>query len=189
VLLGRAPLARGSDRLQALSRLLLVLAFLAAVPLSLLVGVLVHDRVAADAAAQRTARSEVSATLVADAGRATAAPGSYGTSATDGTAATRAVWRTPQGVHQGLVDAPAGSRAGSVVRIWVDGRGEPTVAPIGDGDVAAEAVSAAVLTASVLVGLAALGHLGLVTLLDRSRMRRWAREWAATEPLWTSRSR
>jgi hypothetical protein len=60
---------------------------------------------------------------------------------------------------------------------------------MGDGDVAAEAVCAAVLVASGLVGVAALGHLGLVALLDHRRMRRWTEEWATTEPLWTSRSR
>jgi hypothetical protein len=87
------------------------------------------------------------------------------------------------------VDAPAGSRPGTVVRIWVDERAEPTVAPLREGDVAAEALCAAVLAASGLVGVATAGHLGLVALLDGSRMRRWAREWAATEPLWTSRSR
>jgi hypothetical protein len=189
VLLGRAPLARWSDRLQALSGLLLALVLVVATPLVAVVAALgVHDRVAAEAAAQRAERSLVPATLVADAAATAPGPGLDVGGTTGLPPTAEAVWRTADGVHQGPVEAPAGSRAGSVVRIWVDRRGAVTVAPLGDGDVAAEAIATAVLVGAVLVAGAVLVHGTVLVLLDRSRMRRWTREWAATEPSWAGRT-
>ena len=56
------------------------------------------------------------------------------------------------------------------------------------GDVAADTIAAVVLTVSAVAGTALLGHLAVGLLLERSRMRRWTRGWAAVEPLWTAGS-
>lgn len=186
VLLGTAPLARPSDRVQALSRLLLLLALVASVPLTVVVTAGVHGALAARSAAERAERATVAATLLADAGPAPvpAGPGAP----TDRHRATRAVWRTGALVRTGPVDAPPGARAGTVVPIWVDRSGTPAAAPLTDADVAADTFSAAVLAAVVLSGTALVAHGAVLWLLQRSRMRRWAREWAAVEPSWAGRS-
>jgi hypothetical protein len=101
---------------------------------------------------------------------------------------TPAVWRAGGREHTGRIDAPAGSRAGTVVPIWVDRSGAPTTAPLNSSDVAADTLSAAVLASFALTGTALLAHGTVLALLHRSRMRRWAREWAAIEPTWADRS-
>jgi hypothetical protein len=176
--LGSGPLKRTSDRLQFLSRLLLVLFALAVVPLGALVAVDASGHLQAAAREQAAARSLVTATLLADAG------------GQDGTVRVTATWATADGVpHAGRVPAPAGSRAGTVVRVWVDRSGAVTGPPMGDGDVAADTIAAVILGPGVLLGLAGLGHLGLVAALDRRRLRRWAADWAEVEPLWRAGSR
>jgi hypothetical protein len=98
---------------------------------------------------------------------------------------TAATWAGADGVPRtGAVPAPSGARAGSVVRVWVDRTGALTTAPLGDGDIAADTVAAVVLGPGSALALVALGHVVLVTVLDRRRARRWAEGWAAVEPLW-----
>ena len=188
------PLTRPSDRVQAVSRVVTVLLLLAAVPLAVVVAVSVHGQMARTAAAERAARSLVAATVLADAtpGRPPAGSADVGTLDTTGTAAGTALagWHGPDGGYrQAPVAVPAGSRAGNVVHIWVDRSGQPAAAPTGDGDVAADTIAAVVLTVSAVAGTALLGHLAVGLLLERSRMRRWTRGWAAVEPLWTAGSR
>jgi hypothetical protein len=187
------PLTRPSDRVQAVSRVVTLLLLLAAVPLAVVVAVSVHGQMARTAAAERAARSLVAATVLADAtpGRP-AGSADVGTPYTTGTAAGTALagWHGPDGGYrQAPVAVPAGSRAGNVVHIWVDRSGQPAAAPTGDGDVAADTIAAVVLTVSAVAGTALLGHLAVGLLLERSRMRRWTRGWAAVEPLWTAGSR
>jgi hypothetical protein len=175
--LGSGPLKRTSDRLQALSRVLLLLTVLAVVPLAALVGSAVSGHLQQVARQQQAERTSVPATLLFDAAGTTSG-------SADGVATT-ASWAGADGVPRtGRVPAPAGSRAGSVVRVWVDASGGLTTAPIGDGDIAADAVAAVVLGPGTGLALVALGHVVLVTVLDRRRARRWAEGWAAVEPLW-----
>jgi len=178
-LLGSGPLKRTSDRLQALSRLVLLLAVLAVVPLAGLVGTAVSGHLHEVARQQQAQRASVPATLLFDAGRTPSG------SSSAGEVPTTATWAGADGVPRtGPVPAPTGSRAGSVVRVWVDDAGALTTAPLGDGDIAADAVAAVVLGPVGALALVALGHVALVTVLDRRRSRRWAEGWAAVEPLW-----
>lgn len=172
--LGSGPLKRTSDRVQFLSRLLLVLVAFATVPVSALVGCSVSAHLHDVARHQAAVRSSVPATLLFDAAPADTA-----------TVPTAAVWATTDGVpRSGTVPAPAGARAGAVVRVWTDAGGALTTAPLGDGDIAADAVAAVVLGPGSALALAALGHVVLVALLDRRRARRWTEGWAAVAPLW-----
>jgi hypothetical protein len=172
--LGSGPLKRTSDRLQVLSRLLLLLAVLAVLPVSALVGGAVSGHLHEVARQQSAVRTHVPATLLFDAPDGDTA-----------TVPTTAVWAGADGVPRtGSVPAPAGNRAGSVVRVWVDRAGALTSAPLGDGDIAADTVAAVVLGPGSALALVGLGHVVLVTVLDRRRARRWAEGGAAVEPLW-----
>jgi hypothetical protein len=177
--LGSGPLKRTSDRLQTVSRVVLLLTVLAVVPLSWLVGTSVSGHLHEVVRQQQAHRASVPATLLFDAGATPSGSGSADE------VPTPAAWAGADGVPRtGPVPAPAGSRAGSVVRVWVEDSGTLTTAPLGDGDVAADAVAAVVLGPGSVLALVALGHVVLVTALDRRRARRWAEGWAAVEPLW-----
>jgi len=97
-------------------------------------------------------------------------------------------WRTPDGTARtGEVYAPAGAAAGSMVTVWIDGSGRPTVSPLQRGDVI-EATALAASLAAVAVA-AVLALLGLLArwVLDRRRLAAWEARWAVTGPQWTRR--
>ena len=173
--LGSGPLKRTSDRLQVLSRLLVLLTVLAVVPLAALVSATVSGHLHEVARQQHAERASVPATLLFDAGP----------SADGRPVPTEAVWAGADGVPRtGRVPAAGSARAGTVVRVWADRTGALTTAPLSDGDVAADAIAAVVLGPGSALAVVALGHVVLVTALDRRRARRWAEGWAAVEPLW-----
>jgi hypothetical protein len=179
--LGSGPLKRGSDRLEFLSRVLLVCCLLTVIPISLAVATATHARAQAEAVAQAADRHRVPALLLEDA----AAPDGE---ATVGARRERAaaVWAGPAGIERrGVVSVPVGTRAGDSVRIWIDGRGDATGPPLGGSGVTARAVTEGLGTFLALSALAVAAHLSVRELLDRSRFRRWTAEWAAVEPVWT----
>lgn len=173
--LGSGPLKRATDRLQVLSRLILLLAVLAVVPAAALVGSTVSGQLHDEARQEQAGRASVPATLLFD------AAGSH-----DGRSVpTTATWAGVDGVaHSGPVPVPGGARAGTVVRVWIDDAGDLTTAPLGDGDIAADTVAAVVLGPGSALAVVVLAHVVLVAGLDRRRARRWAEGWAAVEPLW-----
>jgi hypothetical protein len=180
-LLGSGPLKRSSDRLQVLARVLLVSLVLAAVPIALAVATATGSQTRAVADAQAASRHRVTATLVEDAGPPTDR-GEYALPVV----AVSATWAAPSGAaRHGIIDAPARLRAGSIVRIWVDAHGDVTTRPLDDSDVVARAVFHSVTTFLCVTGVAALGYVGSRRAIDRSRMRRWAADWAVVEPVWS----
>jgi hypothetical protein len=185
------PLTRTSDRVQVVCRAVTALLLLAAVPLAVVVALAAHGAVAQTAAAERAARALVAATVLADATPGRPPGGEDGEGAGAGpTGNALAGWQGPGGGYrQAPVAVPAGTRTGTVVRIWVDRAGQAAAAPTGNGDVAADTMAAAVLTVSAVGGVALLGHVAVGLLLERSRMRRWARGWAVVEPLWAAGAR
>jgi hypothetical protein len=178
--LGSGPLKRGSDRLEFVTRVLLVCSLLTAVPISLAVGTAAHTHAAAQATAQAADRHRVTATLVAGV-PATA----Y--SSPDREGAT-AVWTDPAGIQHRLpVLMPAGTRAGDPISLWIDRDGNRTTRPLSDGDVTGQAVGQGAVTFALLSLIAASAYRSVRTLLDRSRFHRWAADWATVEPVWTRR--
>jgi hypothetical protein len=178
---GSGPLVRPSDRLERCVRVLFALSLFAVIPIALAVATAAHAQVRAVASAEAEDRQQVTVTLLDDVPARMDEewdnpPNEQAT----------AVWTDPSGIeHQVPVDVPPGSRAGSTLSVWVDGEGNRTTRPLTDGDVAAEAVGMGVLTLSGL-SLVALGaYRWACALLDRSRSRRWAAEWAIVEPVWT----
>jgi len=180
--LGSGPLKRASDRLEVLS----CLALAAMVPLAVAVAVAVatatftHGRL--DVTAQRADRQQVVAQLQEDA----SAVQGFGGEVDAGEAS--AAWIAPSGAARtGPVPARVAARAGSTVLIWIDPDGDRTSRPVSTGDVVGVAVGAALLTFIGISALALGAHLVVRRLLDRSRSRRWAAEWALVGPEWSRR--
>lgn len=179
--LGSGPLKRTSDRVEVLSRVLLALVLLLAAPLGALAGAVSYADVHAAAAAQAAARHQEQATLLADA----PAAGSF-----DVYLPAAATWAGPGGARlTGAVEAPTGARAGAAVVVWVNRAGRLTTAPLTDRQVLGQAVVVGALSCLGVAVAGTSGHLVVLWLLERRRLRRWAAGWASVEPLWVSRFR
>jgi hypothetical protein len=180
------PLRRGTDRAEAWIRISLVLAFVIGAPLAgwgagrwagSVAATAVHARLAGD--------HRVPATLLRG------VPSGPDQQITLGLGLAKARWAGPGGsVHTGYVQAPAGSRAGSTVPVWLDRSGALTVPPSllhrqVRGWVLMMAVLAPVVLALLL--LAVMGLLGHI--LERRRLAGWTQAWSAVEPQWTRRLR
>jgi hypothetical protein len=179
--LGSGPLKRTSDRLQFLARVLLACSLLAAAPISLTVATVAYTEARDEAATEVADRHPVPARLLAD------APLPAGDARdSDARTAGNAVWTDPDGAeHRGTVVVPVGTRAGQTVSVWYDGNGRRTHAPMTAGDVTGRAAGQGSGTFVILCVVAWGAYLWLRLLLDRSRARRWAADWASIEPVWT----
>jgi hypothetical protein len=103
---------------------------------------------------------------------------------------TVARW-TPPGGHarSGAISVPAGTPAGSRVRIWLDSSGRWAGLPLGRQTVVVRVVMAIMGTTLVLAAAAiTVASVGL-WLLDRRRMAGWEADWNAVGPQWTKEFR
>lgn len=171
---GRNPLARGSDRFEAILLKLVILAALLAVPVAAAVGSANHGRQLAEAAADASGRQAATAYLLKAAPVRITDSESVGTD----TATTDATWTDARGArHSGPVLAPPGSPAGTAVPVWLDSRGGLTAAPKTASTAVFDSVLIAIwLWLSVVAGLA-LVHRGVRLVLDRRRTLAWERAW------------
>lgn len=185
VLLGKGPLKRGSDRIEMLSRLLLLAALLAAVPAAFLISGQVHRHLEGVAAAQAAQRHATPAVLVRDAGSAA------DRSSTDTAiplVSTPVRWTTPQGAARTAeVPVPVTARAGSTVRIWLRTDGSLVGAPLDQNTISSDVACAGILSAAGIPVLAWGLHGTVRAVLGRRRSRQWAEEWQAVEPVWAAR--
>jgi hypothetical protein len=91
------------------------------------------------------------------------------------------VWRT------GQVPAPAGTKAGATVTLWVNAAGRPAGPPLLHKQVVGQTVLAALLAPALLACLLA-GAAGVTRrVFDRRRIAAWDADWRSTGPRWTSR--
>ena len=182
--LDRNPLRRKTDRIEVAIRLATVILFLA-VPIAIIaVGRQADHLALRQAYAQRAAEHQVSAVLLQPA-QATGVPDPFSSiQMTYVLARWQPPGRTPRSGH---VLAPAGTRAGSTVTIWIDASGAVTFPPPDHRDIVGDVTIAAVVTGLVasvfLLGSNALAR----RALDRRRLRAWDAEWRATGPLWSGR--
>jgi hypothetical protein len=101
-------------------------------------------------------------------------------------AGSLADWTAPDGAQRaGRVPAPPDTRAGTVLRVWVDASGRLAGSPVPRRQVELQAALAGLLAAAglvlILLGTAALAR----CVLARRRLAAWAAEWQATAPRWT----
>ncbi|KKC04730.1 hypothetical protein AWC17_26500 [Mycobacterium nebraskense] len=162
--LGRNPLLRRTDRIEALVILVALVVSLVAVPVAGVVGAVTYgarDRVYTQEAHQR---HRVMAT-VADARVEDL-----------GVTVVQAKWPGPNGERRGTLELMEHAKAGGTIEIWVDGDGNPVVPPTPTWLAAGEAVGVAVVTAlAVTLVMAALVAV-VQSRLDRARDALWERD-------------
>ncbi|GGJ06641.1 Rv1733c family protein [Streptomyces brasiliensis] len=131
-------------------------------------------------ARQRAERQPVRAVLVTDA--PASGPATWGA----GTQARATVrWAAPDGrVRTGPTLVDTGSKAGTGVEVWQDGRGRLTNPPTESTEAAVEsavlAIGAAGAVAALTLGAGALAR----WRLDRRRIDSWGQEWDLVGPRW-----
>ncbi|MFF7636122.1 hypothetical protein ACFZB9_23685 [Kitasatospora sp. NPDC008050] len=175
------PLCRPVDR--ARSRLLIAL--VAAVALSLAVGMVVFLVLlgGARAHARQSAlhRHEVTATtLVASTASPTGSPWA---------AQAQAGWAYPGGdAHTGVIGVPGDTPAGSHLLLWVGDNGIPSTPPEPYGELAAAAALYGLGALAVVDGAAWIGYGIRQKTLERRGEAAWEADWERVEPQWTGRS-
>ena len=167
----RNPLRRGTDRLEAALRLVMIILVVLAVPAASVAAGRWADHYALHwAQVQRAENHQVNAVLLQDA-PGTGTPDPY-TSVR--TAWVPARWQPPgQPPRTGEVLAVAGARKGSTVRTWIDPSGKVTDPPMDHRVVVGNVWLAVMMTCLVSwVLLAAAGMLAR-RALARRRLRAW----------------
>jgi hypothetical protein len=181
--LGRNPLRRRTDRIEAWISAALLAVFLIGAPLSgNFFGRWVHQGGLAEQRAQQSWH-QTSAVLVAATPRL---PVYEFRLSWQNTVPVRARWLGPAGQQRsGEVPAPAGSRAGQTVQIWVDGSGRATGAPLASAELARRVIGAEFVAPAALAVLL-LFLAGVVRwLLNRRRLAAWEAAWTSIGPRWT----
>jgi hypothetical protein len=179
----RNPLRRGTDRVEAALRLVMIVLVVAAVPATTVAaGRWANHYALHQAQAQRTINHQVTAVLLQDAPGAVV-PDPY---ASVDMTWVPARWQPPgQLPRTGEVLAVAGAHKGSTVRTWINPSGAVTEPPM-DHRVVAGDVLLAVMATLLVSGLLLLAAGTLARrALDRRRLRAWEAEWRACGPLWS----
>jgi type II secretory pathway pseudopilin PulG len=179
---GRNPLRRTIDRVESLLIALVMLLALAGLPVAAAMGAMVYNQ-GAHAAAQAAATERmVQAVVLQDA--PVANPGPDGRSI-DGGVPAQVTWPGADGrPHVDAIPVAAGSKAGTVVPLWVD-QAEHVMTP--PPTIAQALGSAVIASAGTLLGielLCALLVLGVHATAVRATSRSWQQEWAVVEPQW-----
>jgi hypothetical protein len=181
----RNPLRRGTDRIEAAMRLVMMIMLVAAVPAAaVLVGQRADHLALNRARAQQAADHLVTAVLLEQA-PATGSPDPYTSVQITW---VQARWQPP-GLppRTGEVLATAGAPKGSTVATWIDASGAVTSSPPDHRDIAGD-VCIAVIATCLVSWLVLLASGTLVRrALDRRRLNAWEAEWRASGPLWSGR--
>jgi hypothetical protein len=179
----RNPLRRGTDRVEAALRLVMIILMVVAVPAAAVAAGRWADHDTLHLAQlQRMVNHQVTAVLLEDAPKI-GIPDPYTSVPTTWVPAR---WQPPgQPPRTGQVLALAGAHKGSTVRTWIDRSGAVTNPPVDHRIVVGNVLIAVMVTflGSWLLLLAA----GVLVrrVLDRRRLRAWEAEWRASGPLWS----
>jgi hypothetical protein len=183
--LGRNPLARRSDRVEAALLIVVVLGLLIALPLAALVGTNTYRGQFAISVEQQASRHLTTATLVEDAPTPVPATEGVYLSANTGTTGVLARWALPGGAERiGTVAANPGTAAGTEVPVWLSAAGDAVPAPMTTSDAATTSVLAGIFSWLVIaLGLAAV-YWTTRLIMDRRRAAHWDREWQHVGNRW-----
>lgn len=179
----RNPLRRGTDRVEAVLRLVLIILLVAVIPPAAVAAGRWADHQALHRAQLERATDRLVTAVLLEYAPASGVPDPY-TSVQ--TVWVRARWQPPgQPPRTGEVLAVAGARQGSTVRTWIDRSGAVT-APPADHRVIVGCVFLAVMVTCELSWLVLLAATVLVRCaLDRRRLNAWEAEWRASGPHWS----
>lgn len=169
--LGRNPLVRFSDRVEAAVLVLVFATVLVVTPLAGAIGTAVYDSRARLYAEEAQTRHTVAATVIEDS-----------TVIADGDAKVfRAgvLWHVDGLDHVGPVALTHEAKVGDQVAVWVDGSGDQVAAPTPTSQAGVDAMfSGAGAWLTVMAGVAGLSMF-LHSRLSRRRYAGWDREWRA----------
>ena len=179
----RNPLRRGTDRVEGILRLVMIIMVVAVVPATAVAaGRWADHYFLHQAQARQAADHQVTAVLLRDA----PAIGTTDPYTSVPTAWVPARWQPPgQPPRTGEVLALAAARKGSTLRTWIDPSGAVTDPPPGHrvlvGDVWIAVVATCLVPWLVLLAAGTLAR----RVLDRRRLRAWEAEWRVSGPLWS----
>jgi hypothetical protein len=178
--LGRNPLRRRVDRLEAALIMLALLAALLAVPAAAALGTTIRDRVDHSTAEDRAEVHPVHARTLDN--TAEAFPASPGLAMT----AARVEWFDASGsAHEGKADVLIGTKAGTDLTIWLDRSGAITRVPRSLGDGTPLGLAAGLVLPLLVWPLLFVLFRFVRRPLDTRRALAWAREWEQVAARWT----
>jgi len=183
----RAPLRRGSDRIQAWLTLAVIMAVLVVAPwVAWWTASTTYGEVVRASEWEAKHRHVVAAVLALDA--VAARPPAGGEALPDPENVPAPVrWTGPDGtVRTDTVPVGVGTRAGSTVTVWVDEHGALTSPPRTRHPTLDASVSATFAVAAVIALLVGVRRV-VVCRLDRRRLRSWEAEWQIVGPRWSRR--
>jgi hypothetical protein len=182
----RNPMRRGTDRIQAIVRAVLLAVFVLGGPaVTAYVG---HE---VSAAGLRAGRAQAAAwhrapavvlhvTQIATVWRHAPAAG--------GPSLLSVRWTTPEGwPRTGQIASGGHAAAGSIVMVWIDASSRLAHAPLTHADVVARVIGAAIITPVVLALVLWVASWVVSRVLDRHRLACWEAGWLMVEPRWTKR--
>jgi hypothetical protein len=183
----RNPLRRGTDRIEAALRLVMMIMLVAAVPAAAVLAGQRADHMALNRAHAQQANDHLVNAVLLQQAPATGIPDPYTSVQTTWVLAR---WQLP-GLppRTGEVLALAGVRKGSTVRTWIDASGKVTDPPLDHRDIAGEVCIAVIATCLVSWLVLLASSMLARRALDRRRLSAWDAEWRASGPLWSGRSR
>lgn len=163
------PLARESDRTEALVVVVCALLALLAIPAAAAVGSAAHADQVQLSEHQRATRQHVGGVLTDD------VPLPIHGGANQVSAPAR--WHAGGVEHTGTVHVRAGLPEGTRVTVWLDERGRPVPAPLSNVEVRRYAIGLALFTWAIAALVLTAAVAGTRVVLDRTRARRWDEEW------------
>lgn len=178
---GRSPLLRRSDLIEGWLLPIVIAVFLAASPLVAgAAGLWVR---AGNAAAKHAQLSwhRVPAVLL----KAAPGPEMSDNGANTWVVWTPARWTSGGRPRAGRVPAPAGTRAGSTVPVWLDRAGDVRVPPLTAAQVSDRVIAASLIALAGLAVLLAIMAMLTRRVLDRRRLAGWERGWQSVGPQWS----
>ena len=167
--LGRNPLVRATDRIEAIVAVLAILLALISVPIAGAIGTSVHEARTRIYAEEAQGRHIVTAVAT---GNSVATPNT-------GAFAVRVKWSVAVGDHVATLIRNEPVRAGAPLDIWVNKAGANVSPPSTPSSVGIEAVAVAVVSWLAIAGVAAGIAYGIRWSLNRRRYAQWQREISA----------
>jgi hypothetical protein len=169
--LGRNPLVRFSDRVEAVALVMVFVAALVVTPVAGAIGTAVYETRARLYTEEAQARHTVTATAIEDSTVIVEQD-------VEGFR-VQARWLADDVDHIGSVDVASFAKVGDHVNVWVDGTGNQVAPPTPTSRAGIDAMFAgAAVWLFAMTGIAGLS-LFVRVCLTRRRYRGWDREWAA----------
>jgi hypothetical protein len=181
--MGKSPLRRRTDRIEAWITALLLVIFLVGAPAAwITAGRWVQREGRLEQQAQQSWH-QVPAVLLKT---APALPNFDLRTSWNFDVLAPAQWSGPGGQHlAGQVPATPGAQAGTTVPVWVDDSGRQTGTPLLHGELVKRELGAEVLAPAALAVLLLVVGLVVRWLMNRRRLAGWETNWAFVGPKWS----